>query len=63
MTTASVSARPVEPAESAVLAVTGLAKHFTKGQSDLVALRDFDLRVEAGEFVVLLGQRRKNYHR
>jgi NitT/TauT family transport system ATP-binding protein len=41
---------------SAVLEVRDLAKHFTKDGQDLVALRDFDLAVEPGTFLVLLGR-------
>ena len=41
---------------SAVLEVRGLAKHFTKDGQDLVALRGFDLAVEPGTFLVLLGR-------
>lgn len=39
-----------------VLEVRALSKHFTKGNEDLVALRDFDLRVRQGQFLVLLGR-------
>lgn len=41
---------------SAVLQVSELSKHFTKDGQDLVALRDFDLAVEPGTFLVLLGR-------
>ncbi|BEL04241.1 hypothetical protein Q0Z83_024320 [Actinoplanes sichuanensis] len=40
----------------AVLEVRELAKHFTKDGTDLVALRGFDLTVEPGCFLVLLGR-------
>lgn len=36
--------------------VRGLAKRFPKGADDIVALRDVDLRVEPGQFLVLLGR-------
>nr|MDT0658986.1 ABC transporter ATP-binding protein [Micromonospora sp. DSM 115978] len=41
---------------SPVLEVRKLSKHFTKDGQDLVALRDFDLAVEPGTFLVLLGR-------
>jgi len=41
---------------SAVLEVRKLAKHFSKDGQDLVALRGFDLTVEPGTFLVLLGR-------
>lgn len=41
---------------TAVLEMSGLSKHFTKGDEDMVAIRDFDLRVEPGQFLVLLGR-------
>jgi NitT/TauT family transport system ATP-binding protein len=43
---------PASPA----LEVRGLSKHFTKDGQDLVALRGFDLAVEPGTFLVLLGR-------
>ncbi len=42
--------------EPAVLEVQGLTKKFPKGDEDIVALRDFGLRVEPGQFLVLLGR-------
>ncbi|WP_305783072.1 ABC transporter ATP-binding protein [Symbioplanes lichenis] len=36
--------------------VRGVAKRFPKGADDIVALRDVDLTVEPGEFLVLLGR-------
>ncbi len=39
-----------------VLEITGLAKHFRKKDVEIVALRDFDLTVEAGTFVTILGR-------
>lgn len=39
-----------------VLEVHGLSKHFRKDEEELVALRDVDLRVEPGQFLVLLGR-------
>lgn len=53
---AATSGATVTGSAGAVLEVRGLAKHFTKGDEDLVALRDFDLRVEPGQFLVLLGR-------
>jgi NitT/TauT family transport system ATP-binding protein len=49
---------PISDAQAlgAVLEVRGLAMHFTKDEEDLVALRDIDLRVEPGQFLVLLGR-------
>lgn len=41
---------------TAVLEITDLAKHFTKQDKDLVALRGFGLSVEPGTFLVLLGR-------
>ncbi|KUL26209.1 ABC transporter ATP-binding protein [Actinoplanes awajinensis] len=42
---------------TAVLEVRGLTKRFVKGDADLLALRDVDLTVPAGAFLVLLGRR------
>ena len=53
---ATVQKAPERAAGDAVLEVRGLSKHFTKGDEDLVALRDVDLRVEQGQFLVLLGR-------
>lgn len=39
-----------------VLQITGLSKHFRKNDTEIVALRDFDLTVEAGSFVTILGR-------
>jgi NitT/TauT family transport system ATP-binding protein len=39
-----------------VLEIQGLAKHFRKKDIEIVALRDFDLTVEAGTFVTILGR-------
>ena len=36
--------------------VREVSKHFRKGDEDLIALRDVDLSVEEGSFVVLLGR-------
>ncbi|MFG1922079.1 ABC transporter ATP-binding protein [Cryptosporangium sp. NPDC048952] len=36
--------------------VRGVTKHFSKGDEDLVALRDVDLDVPPGQFLVLLGR-------
>lgn len=41
---------------STTFAVRGLSKHFTRDGEDLVALRDVDLTVEEGSFLVLLGR-------
>lgn len=41
---------------NAVLEVRDLAKHFAKDGLDLVALHGFDLAVEPGSFLVLLGR-------
>ncbi len=54
--TAPIIHAPASGSAEAVLEVRGLAKHFTKGGDDLVALRNFDLRVEPGQFLVLLGR-------
>ncbi|WP_432533997.1 ABC transporter ATP-binding protein [Kineococcus arenarius] len=51
--TASAAARTDE---DVVLGVQGLSKHFVKGDEALVALRDVDLQVQRGSFVVLLGR-------
>jgi len=47
---------PAAGSDEAIFEVRGVAKHFTKGNEDLVALKDFDLRVEPGQFLVLLGR-------
>ncbi|MEU4479027.1 ABC transporter ATP-binding protein [Micromonospora sp. NPDC023966] len=39
-----------------VMEVQGLSKHFRKDDEELIALRDVDLTVEQGSFVVLLGR-------
>ncbi|GAA4702598.1 NitT/TauT family transport system ATP-binding protein [Promicromonospora umidemergens] len=39
-----------------VLEVRDLAKHFPKGDQDLVALREFSITVRPGQFLVLLGR-------
>ncbi|MBT0768277.1 ABC transporter ATP-binding protein [Kineosporia sp. J2-2] len=39
-----------------VFEVQGLGKFFPKGNEDIVALREYDLRVEPGQFLVLLGR-------
>ncbi len=39
-----------------VLEINGLAKHFRKKDVEIVALRDFDLTVQAGTFVTILGR-------
>ena len=54
MTTRSVIADPAiaEP----VIEVRRVSKHFLKGDEDLVALREIDLRVTQGSFLVLLGR-------
>jgi NitT/TauT family transport system ATP-binding protein len=39
-----------------VIEVRGVSKHFLKGDEDLVALREVDLRVAQGSFLVLLGR-------
>lgn len=41
---------------STVFEVSGVSKHFSKDDVDLVALRDVDLTVEQGSFLVLLGR-------
>lgn len=53
---AATSGATAAGSAGAVLEVRSLAKHFTKGDDDLVALRDFNLRVEPGQFLVLLGR-------
>lgn len=55
MTAPASTAAQTAP-DAAVLEVRGLSKHFRKGDEELVALRDFDLRVEPGQFLVLLGR-------
>jgi NitT/TauT family transport system ATP-binding protein len=42
--------------QPAVIEVQGLTKKFPKGDDDIIALRDFGLRVEPGQFLVLLGR-------
>lgn len=54
--TAPIINAPATGSVEPVLEVRGLAKHFTKGGEDLIALRNFDLRVAPGEFLVLLGR-------
>lgn len=39
-----------------ILDIAGLSKGFRKGDVEIVALRDFDLTVEAGSFVTILGR-------
>lgn len=39
-----------------VLEIRGLAKHFRKKDIEIVALRDFELTVESGTFVTILGR-------
>lgn len=39
-----------------ILDIAGLSKHFRKGNTEIVALRDFDLTVDAGSFVTILGR-------
>lgn len=41
---------------TAVLEARGLSKRFPKGDRELVALRDFDLAITPGSFVVILGR-------
>ncbi|MGW3607756.1 MULTISPECIES: ABC transporter ATP-binding protein [unclassified Micromonospora] len=41
---------------AAVIEVQGLSKHFRKDDEELIALRDVDLTVEQGSFLVLLGR-------
>jgi len=41
---------------TAVYELAGVHKHFRKGQTELVALRDVNLSVAAGSFLVLLGR-------
>lgn len=44
------------PTEQPILQISGLAKHFRKGDTEIVALRDFDLTVQPGSFVTILGR-------
>lgn len=39
-----------------IMEVQGLSKHFRKDDEELIALRDVDLTVEQGSFLVLLGR-------
>lgn len=41
---------------SAVLEVTGLTKRFVRGDTATVALQDFNLEIEEGSFVTILGR-------
>ena len=48
-------ARPASPAGEVVFSARGLAKVYRSGEVEVHALRDVDLEIRRGEFVVLLG--------
>jgi len=51
----SAATTPPAVASSTVLKARGLTKIYRTGEVEVVALRDVDLEVERGEFIVLLG--------
>ena len=54
-TAAGITAQSASPAAEVVVLARGLAKIYRSGEVEVHALRDVDLEIRRGEFVVLLG--------